>query len=130
MTREEAITVLEESKRQNEIMRDNPTTFWASHQMAEGVKNAKRRIEAFEIALSALRPVSRERVEKVWRGEWIKLSAYRGMEQYKCSKCGQEIYVPEFMGEPIYSFCPMCSSAMMDSSVDLMIDKLGEMKFE
>ena len=81
-------------------------------------------------AIPALRPVSREQVEKVWRGEWIKLSAYRGMEQYKCSKCGQEIYVPEFMGEPIYSFCPMCSSAMMDSSVDLMIDKLGEMKFE
>ena len=87
-------------------------------------------MEALKIAILALRPVSREQVEKVWRGEWIKLSAYRGMEQYKCSKCGQEIYVPEFMGEPIYSFCPMCSSAMMDSSVDLMIDKLGEMKFE
>ena len=55
MTREEAIAVLAESKRQNEVMRDNPSTFWASHQMAEGVKNAKRRIEAFEVALSALR---------------------------------------------------------------------------
>ena len=87
-------------------------------------------LEAVGMGIKALRPVSREQVEKVWRGEWIKLSAYRGMEQYKCSKCGQEIYVPEFMGEPIYSFCPMCSSAMMDSSVDLMIDKLGEMKFE
>ena len=86
--------------------------------------------ETVDTLLTALRPVSREQVEKVWRGEWIKLSAYRGMEQYKCSKCGQEIYVPEFMGEPIYSFCPMCSSAMMDSSVDLIIDKLGEMKFE
>ena len=130
MTREEAIAVLAESKRQNEVMRDNPSTFWLSHQMADGVKNAERRIAALDMALSALRPVSRERVEKVWRGGWIKLSAYRGMEQYKCSKCGQEIYVPEFMGEPIYSFCPMCSSAMMDSSVDLIIDKLGEMKFE
>ena len=130
MTLEEAIDILAESKRQNEVMRDNPSTFWVSHQMADGVKNAERRILALEIALTALRPVSREQVEKVWRGEWIKLSAYAGMEQYKCSKCGQEIYVPEFMGEPIYSFCPMCSSAMMDSSVDLMIDKLGEMKFE
>ena len=130
MTLEEAIAVLEESKRQNEVMRDNPSTFWASHQMENGVKNTVKRIAALDMALTALRPVSREQVEKVWRGEWIKLSAYRGMEQYKCSKCGQEIYVPEFMGEPIYSFCPMCSSAMMDSSVDLMIDKLGEMKFE
>ena len=70
MTREEAIAVLEESKRQNEIMRDNPTTFWASYQMADGVKNAKRRIEAFEVALSALRTPTREQVEKM-RGEWI-----------------------------------------------------------
>ena len=101
----------------------------------DDLENGKRSFrwyskDAVGLALTALRPVSREEVEKVWRGEWIKLSAYRGMEQYKCSKCGQEIYVPEFMGEPIYSFCPMCSSAMMDSSVDLMIDKLGEMKFE
>ena len=64
MTREETISILEESKRQNEIMRDNPSTFWASHQMADGVKNAERRIAALDIALSALRPVSREQVEK------------------------------------------------------------------
>ena len=97
MTREEAIAVLAESKRQNEVMRDNPSTFWASHQMADGVKNAERRIAALDMALSALRPVSREQeleaenkelkerivnwrkymtptreqVEKVWKGEWI-----------------------------------------------------------
>lgn len=28
MTREESISVLEDSKRQNEVMRDNPSTFW------------------------------------------------------------------------------------------------------
>ena len=68
MTREEAIAVLAESKRQNEVMRDNPSTFWASHQMADGVKNAKRLIEALDVALSALRPVSLEQVEKAWKG--------------------------------------------------------------
>ena len=62
MTREEAIAGLEESKRQNEIMRDNPSTFWASQQMAEGVKNAQRRIAALDFAIAALRPVSREQV--------------------------------------------------------------------
>ena len=31
MTREEAIAVLAESKRQNEVMRDNPSTFWTSN---------------------------------------------------------------------------------------------------
>lgn len=65
MTLEEAIDILAESKRQNEVMRDNPSTFWASHQMADGVKNAERRIVALDMALSALRPVSREMVERM-----------------------------------------------------------------
>lgn len=94
MTREEAIAVLEESKRQNEIMRDNPSTFWASYQMADGVKNAERRIAALDLALSALRPVSREQVEKVWRGcEWCngehsnngEISAYAEVECEGCA---------------------------------------------
>ena len=55
MTREEAIDILAESKRQNEVMRDNPSTFLVSHQMADGVKNAERRIAALNLALSALR---------------------------------------------------------------------------
>ena len=33
---------------------------------------------ALKIALSALRPVSRERVEKAWKGEWIKRHKHRG----------------------------------------------------
>ena len=86
MTREEAIDILAESKRQNEVMRDNPSTFLVSHQMADGVKNAERRIAALNLALSALRPVSREQVERV-RGEWINTN--KEVEQMcKCSKCG------------------------------------------
>ena len=116
MTREETISILEESKRQNEIMRDNPSTFWASHQMAEGVKNAKRRIEAFEIALSALRPVSRERVEKVWRGEWREDEfLYR-----YCSLCDFEF------DEPTKStnFCPHCGAPMTDKAVEMVMERL------
>lgn len=60
MTREEAIAVLEESKRQNEIMRDNPTTFWASYQIADGIKNTKRRIDALNAALTALSTLQAE----------------------------------------------------------------------
>ena len=28
-------------------------------------------VEAAKMAIAALRPVSREQVEKVWRGEWV-----------------------------------------------------------
>ena len=60
MTREEAISILEESKRQNKVMIDNPSMFWRASQTASGVKNAEQRIMALDMALTALRPVSRE----------------------------------------------------------------------
>ena len=34
--------------------------------------------ETVDTLLAALRPVSREQVEKVWRGEWIKRHKHRG----------------------------------------------------
>lgn len=64
MTREESINILSESKRQNEVMRDNPSTFWRASQMASGVKNAEQRIMALDMAIAALRPVSREKMER------------------------------------------------------------------
>ena len=96
MTREEAIDILAESKRQNEVMRDNPSTFLVSHQMADGVKNAERRIAALNLALSALRPVSREQVERVWPGcnrckdPDTAIAWERWGHQY-CSQCGRPL---------------------------------------
>lgn len=90
MTRGEAIDILAESKRQNEVMRDNPSTFWVSHQMADGVKNAERRIAALNLALSALRPVSREQVERVWPG---------------CKMCKTPSIAP-----PVGIYCPWCGA--------------------
>ena len=141
MTRDEAIAVLAESKRQNEVMRDNPSTFWASHQMAEGVKNAKRRIEAFEIALSALRPVSREQVEKL-RGEWVAKHRHRGgfrrvtgvddmgeqriitiderceYDDRYCSKCGKQ------SPDNFLNFCGYCGAPMTDEAVEMVMERL------
>lgn len=54
MTREEAIKTFEE------ILQLSPTLDETGCSVTEAMK----------VALSALRPVSRERVEKVWRGEW------------------------------------------------------------
>jgi hypothetical protein len=90
MTRGEAIDILAESKRQNEVMRDNPSTFLVSHQMADGVKNAERRIAALNLALSALRPVSREQVERVWPG---------------CKMCKTPSIAP-----PVGIYCPWCGA--------------------
>lgn len=117
MTREETISVLEESKRQNEIMRDNPSTFWASHQMADGVKNAERRIAALDIALSALRPVSRERVEKVWRG------------CEKCNGAGEYSRYAENLTKTLLAkYCPHCGRPLTDEAVQMVMERLEALK--
>ncbi len=51
-------------------------------------------------------------VRTVVTGKWIKLDMHRGMEQYKCSACNSECYIPECMGEPLYEFCPNCGARM------------------
>ena len=58
-----------------------------------------------EAALSALRPVSRERVEKVWRGEWEQCFEdwRKQIEGDKCSRCGFEHYGTSIKK---HHFCP------------------------
>ena len=38
---------------------------------AAGNEEAVKSYELFKAGLEALRPITREQVEKVWRGEWI-----------------------------------------------------------
>ena len=124
MTREEAIAVLEESKRQNEVMRDNPSTFWASNQMVDGIKNSKRRIAALDLALSALRPVSREQVEKVWRGEWMALDECSNEGVY-CKRCKKKVYRIEYANKKMRSpFCPACGAAQTDEALEMVMERL------
>ena len=121
MTLEEAIDILAESKRQNEVMRDNPSTFWASHQMADGVKNTKKRIAALDFALTALRPVSRERVEKVWGGEWTQGGYACGEHEWECSKCHETEWRTSCSR---LKFCPFCGAPMTDEAVETVMERL------
>ena len=68
-------------------------------------------------ALYALRPVSREQVEKVWRGEW-KCHGDCGVTE--CSACGWNI--EEYVGD--YNFCPACGSPMTDEAVEMVMERL------
>lgn len=45
--------------------------------------------DAFTLALSALRPVSREQVEKMWRGEWKRDKWPSGTHRIICNRCGE-----------------------------------------
>ena len=75
----------------------------------------RRRLdEAIDIAISALRPVSREQVEKVWHGRWIVHFDHFAPYQ-KCSVCGFEIPLVATENEGgmcLYKHCPECTACM------------------
>ena len=75
----------------------------------------KLRPQIVELAqnISALRPVSREQVEKVWRGEWQK-DIPMG---YKCNSCEGLI-----VGQT--PFCPVCGKAMTDEAVEMVMERM------
>ena len=63
---------------------------------------------------NALRPVSREQVEKVWRGKWI------GMTEYECSRCEHDLDSLEELNH----FCPACGAPMTDEAVQMVMERL------
>ena len=79
-----------------------------------GDDDINRLAEAMCIIGNALRPVSREHVEKVWRGEWIDTN--HRTSSCKCTKCGavQEYETP---------FCPACGAPMTDEAVEMVIER-------
>ena len=73
--------------------------------------------EMYRMAAAALRPVSREQVERV-RGEWINTN--KEVEQMcKCSKCGYPISY--FWSRT--PFCPNCGAPMTDEAVDMVLKR-------
>ena len=76
-------------------------------------------------SISALRPVRREQVEKVWRGEWIGVPNM-GVYDTACSKCG---YCPgiRFWDS---DFCPNCGAPMTAEAVDMVMERLEALRSE
>lgn len=86
--------------------------------------------EALDLALSALLPVSREQIEKVWRGGWIAVreAGCDPIGGYKCSRCKAEAVLDcndEFV---LDNFCPRCGAAMTDEALEMVMERLEELK--
>ena len=67
---------------------------------------------AIGVAVAALCPVSREQIEKVWRGEWIDCS-----NGWMCSRC-------EYDNTYAKPFCPACGAPMTDEAVSIVMERL------
>ena len=122
MTREEAITQLELLLEYCESMMTSEYPVW------------RRDCEALQMLISALRPVSREQVEKVWRGEWIGSGdGYADGElvydTWTCSECGHVID-EEDDPDMLPQFCPKCYAAMTDEAVQMVMRRLEDLHEE
>ena len=103
MTREEAISIIERLA--------HTESKWP------GTEDT---LDALDMALTALRPVSREQVEKGWRGEWIKKDGYT-----ECSKCEYWYDSPENEDDgDRQAFCPSCGAPMTDEAVQMVMERL------
>ena len=82
-----------------------------------GDDDINRLAEAMCIIGNALRPVSREEVEKVWRAHWNE-STHLGGFVY-CSRCGYNA-----LEANNYTFCPKCGSPFTDEAVEMVMERL------
>lgn len=125
MTREEAITLFEKQLTAAKVVLDggfgsNP---------GENDFLYRRRKDMAEIALSALRSVSREQVEKVWRGEWIdKPTGRYGQRQSWCSACEKHSGIGGIKSNQHKTFCPNCGAPMTDEAVEMVMERLEALK--
>ena len=123
MTREEAIEYAESKKMRLEALVYNDDCKYGNYAMYSD------ELSFVNAALSALRPVSRERMKKM-RGEWMgSADGYADGElvydTWECSHCG---YVIDEEDDPdmLPQFCPKCCSIMTDEAVEMVMERLDE----
>ena len=93
---------------------------------AVGIKGAGKSYELFKAGLDALRPVSREQVEKVWN---------------PCNFCAGAKYITggvttvypvsetrkqETLAEGDFDFCPVCGRPLTDEAVQMVMERWKE----
>ena len=104
MTREEAIREIETIK-QCEV-------------------DTRKQIQALDMALSALRSITREQVEKMM-GKFFQAGIDDvAQDTWRCSRC----LVQEFGNIQGINFCPSCGAPMTDKAVDMVTERLEEVQ--
>ena len=88
---------------------------------------------------SALLPVWREQVEKVWRGKWVPAESdfddddtlfdVEDWCDWQCSACHNEICYDDPMERKwLPKFCPACGAPMTDEAVDMVMERMEALK--
>ena len=122
MTREEAIKYFESLLKRFEEMYETETSYW-------GKAHAETTIEATRLALAALRPVSRERVEKVFPGcPYCKPDSEGYVQKFGAySILNGELKTGHCKPQKI-SFCPHCFRPLTEEAVEMVMEKINNME--
>ena len=113
MTWEEAIAILQEKY-------DYCKSFYdLAARPKEDYAETAQYLQALQVALTALRPVSRERVGKVWRG------------CEKCNGAGEYSRYAENLTKILLAkYCPHCGRPLTDEAVDMVMERMEALKDE
>ena len=115
MTREEAIKLLKQYQGYEPISPDGETLKHAFDLTDETV----------DTLLAALRPVSREQVEEMWRGEWQYYPEDYDELTWTCARCGEAwTLIDGTPDDNNMNFCPACGAAMTDEAVEMVMERL------
>lgn len=101
---------------------------------AAGIKGAKKSYELFKAGLNALRPVSRERVEKVWgvrawetvADEGFVDTMGRQVFHLHCPVC--DFFWRETGHKKYFRFCPHCGAPMTGEAAEMVMERLEALK--
>ena len=108
MTREEAIVLFEKQLTAAQVVLDSGF----GSNPGENDSLYRRRKEMAEIALTALCPVSREQVEKVFPG---------------CEKCRNQANWPSWI-EKGFVYCPKCGTPLTSWAWEKQVERLEALK--
>lgn len=83
-------------------------------------------VEVAKMAIAALRPVSREQMEKVWRSEWNQDERGRVV----CNRCNSIAAIGTenalHNAKKYDRFCFYCGAPMTDEAVEVVMERLEE----
>ena len=128
MTREEAIAILQEKY-------DYCKSFYdLAARPKEDYAETAQYLQALQVALTALRPVSREQVEKVWSGCDFCNTADFGEFGFEITKHYAKICCAlgswRFPEKEQFLFCPKCGKPLTDEAVDMVMERMEALKDE
>ena len=96
-----------------------------------GKRQRERAIELERVKIAALRPITREQVEKMWTGcSWCNNEGKKP-ENWECSLLDDRGFSVVVGDEVVWTnaeFCPVCGKPLTDEAVGMVMERLNKME--